>query len=190
MKSISKHKQGRKFNLQEKLLLGFHTQFAENQRTREQSFLKILGFLGAVIFGYAYVYHNYNAIQPKEFSYITLVSEFLLSFGTLIITIIAYNFRRDQIINAKIRTKVNLLGDDNIFPRSFDPRLSSSLSRPFGWMPDFLNLFFYLFPVVQIILLVSYFDKQKSRFDFCNPELGITLVNMLCIFAIIFMHLL
>ena len=41
--------------LRKELLLGFHTQFAENQRAREDAFMKLLAFLAALLAGYAVV---------------------------------------------------------------------------------------------------------------------------------------
>jgi len=151
--------------LKKDILLGFHTQFAENQRTREQSFLKILGFLGAIILGYALVYHNSKEYSHNELSLVAILSMALLFFGSLVILTIAYNFRRDQIINAKIRDYVGLLGEKNIFPESYDPRKSKSLRRWYSWIPDFLLVFYYLFPVAHFVLLLSYLLKLK--FD-CN----------------------
>jgi len=170
--------------LRKEILLGFHTQFAENQRTREQSFLKILSFLGAVIFGYAYVFHNYPQISSIEFSYVALLSELLLSFGALIIVTISYNFRRDQVVNAKIRTLVRLIGDDKIFPTNYDPRLSNPEKRIHNWMPDFLNVFYFLFPIVQLVLYISFLDRIDAYFSLSTPELGLTLVSILCVFSI------
>jgi len=167
------------------ILLGFHTQFAENQRTREQSFLKILGFLGAVIFGYAYSFHNYpSQILSIEFSYVTLLSEFLLTFGALIIITISYNFRRDQIVNAKIKKMARVIGDNKIFPKRYDPCESDSINNYLFWMPDFLAVFYYLFPLVQIVLFISFLDKIDACFDLRKPDLGLTILVLLSIISI------
>lgn len=157
-----------KSKLAHDILLGFHTQFAENQRTREQSFLKILGFLGAVIFGYAYVYNKLWTSIDK-FSLVAIASELILMFGALIITTIAYNFRRDQFIIAKIRISCGTLGDDKIFPKAFDPSFSlKSKWRVFNWMPNFLGVFFLMFPIFQLFLYVSYSTKLKVHFAVAN----------------------
>jgi len=167
----------KKQELKKEILLGFHTQFAENQRTREQSFLKILSYLGAIIIGYAFVYHKSAEYSHNELSLVAILSVALLFFGSLVILTIAYNYRRDQIINAKIKGYVDVIGDKNIFPINYDPRKSKSLKKWYSWIPDFLLVFFCLFPIVQIILLISYI--LKLEFNFIN-------IHWLSTFTVIF----
>lgn len=102
------------------LLKGFHVQFAENQRTREQSFLKIVGFLGTVVFGYAYVYKNFFT-EVEVFSLVSIASIILLSAGCGIVCVIAYSFRREQYVNARIRGYANIIGPNKPFPSEYDP---------------------------------------------------------------------
>jgi|GEM_PF-6579566 len=169
-----KKKEDSKSQLKKELLLGFHKQFAENQRVREQSFLKIFGFLGSVIIGYSYVYHKTTEFDYIELSFIAIISQILLVFGALIVLSIAYNFRRDQTINAKIRTYARIIGDNNIFPSSYDPRKSNSLQHWHKWLPSFLSNFFIIFPIVLVTLQISYIIKLNLFFTFCAIDWFIT----------------
>lgn len=161
------------------ILYGFHHQFAENQRTREQNFLKILGFLGAVIFGYAYVYNKLWQ-NIDEFSLVAIAGELILMFGGLVITTIAYNFRRDQYINARIRKSCGVLGNNKIFPEEFDPSVSlKNKRRLFTWMPNFLYVFFLIFPTFQIVLFASYATKLNIYYTIsdCNGYVTFTFLS-------------
>lgn len=152
------------------LLKGFHTQFAENQRTREQSFLKILGFLGAVILGYAYVYKNL-ADDVQVFSFAAIIAVIVLFFGSAIVTVIAYSFRRDQYVNVRIRKEADIIGDSKPFPSDYDPtHIFGKSSAIFTWMPDIFLFFFWLFPIFQILVLISYSMKLHLSFSLCQPS--------------------
>lgn len=160
------------------ILLGFHKQFAENQIAREQSFLKILGFLGAVIFGYAFVYKNYSD-SIDQFSYVAIVCEIVLTFGAFVIITLAYNFRRDQFINSKIRRYCEILGEKKIFPENYDPSVSlKSWWRVINWMPNFLGVFFIIFPIFQILIFVSYKTKLNMILNCSNPNPYMTAVTI------------
>lgn len=152
------------------LLKGFHVQFAENQRTREQSFLKILGFLGAVVVGYAYVYKNMST-EIDAFSFVAFASIVLLFFGCAIVTVIAYSFRRDQYVNYRIRDYAKVIGDDKPIPADYNPShiFCRRIDKLF-WMPDIFLYFYFLFPVFQSIILISYVLKRQLHFSFCQPN--------------------
>ena len=157
------------------LLKAFHIQFAENQRTREQSFLKILGFLGAVVLGYAYVYKNFSS-EVDSFSLIAITSTILLFFGATIVTVIAYSFRRDQYVCYRIRDLAKISGKDKPFPEDYNPSslfnndsYGHALNRLL-WLPDLFRFYFLVFPIFQILILVSYVLKRNLHFCFSNPN--------------------
>ncbi len=147
-----------KSELTREILLGFHTQFAENQRSREQSFLRILTFLAVPVGAYAYVYHYFLIpngelkIEINELYLIQGIATLLIFAGTWIVITISNNFRRDQFVIAKIRKECGLLGDEKIFPESYNPEVSLKSKGFIEWMPDFLQVFFYLFLSVQAFL--------------------------------------
>ena len=124
--------------------------------------MKILGFLGAVILGYAYVYSNLS-YRVDEFSLVTIASNILLAFGAALVTVIAYSFRRDQAINARIRAKAGVIGENKPFPIAYDPTMIFKTYRKcYFWMPDIFNVFYLLFPVFQILLISSFYAKIKA----------------------------
>ena len=174
--------------LRDEVLLVFSKQFAENQRAREQMFIKIIGLLGAVIIGYSFVFHDSQKFDNIEFSFIAIICEILLFYGALIILSIAYNFRRDQTVNAKIRISVGVLGKNNIFPESFDPRTSPSLKKVHKWMPSFLSNFFTIFPILLILLVITYQYKLNLKINCENPNwlytatvgIGLLLILIIC----------
>lgn len=169
--------------LSKELLKVFYSQFAENQRTREQSFLKIISFLGAVVLGYAYVYKNYP--QEEAFSYVALASIILLLAGATIVVIIAYNFRRDQYVTARINRQEKIIGDKKAFPNEFDPShlFKDKESLKYFWMPDMFNAFFHIFPVFQLFILATYLHKLQVCISFSNFNCLVTIVTILSIIS-------
>ncbi len=145
-----------KSNFKQQLLFDFHNQFAENQRTREQSFLKILAFYAAPLTGYIFVYNQYfntNEISKTDFYFAHLFAIFLLFVGVIIITTFAKAFRRDQKLVSKIRQICDIEGDDRVFPQSFNPNKRIQKSRFLQWLPDFYIVFYLLFVGIQILLI-------------------------------------
>jgi hypothetical protein len=167
-------------NFPNELLKGFHTQFAENQRTREQSFIKIVGFLGAVVLGYAYVYQNLWR-DSDAFSFVTLASIILLLSGAYIVVVIAYNFRRDQYVNARIRKRAEIIGKRKPFPEEYDPShlYSKDKHKRYFWMPDLFTIFFHIFPVFQFLIAVSYYNKLNIVISFSNINWCVTVTLVL-----------
>lgn len=158
-------------NLAEDLLKNYQIQFAENQRNREQSFLKIVGFLGAVVFGYAYVYVNLSHDQIT-FSLVTMAAVILLLFGSAIITVIAYSFRRQQYVTGRINRHAQLIGPGKPLPSDYDPsHLFATRVKRLMWMPDIFLIFYLVFPLFQLIVLASFAAKsgQGAASSTWNP---------------------
>jgi hypothetical protein len=171
--------------LGEQLLATFHAQFAENQRVKEQSFLQIAGYLGAIIFGYAYVYHNLRNEIPT-LSFVTMAAALLLAFGALVVVVISYNWRRDQLVNARIRRLAGVLGTTSAFPESYDPVVTLATKNSISWMPNLLAVFYTLFPVFQVLLVASYAARIGARFTLAaaDPYLTVTcIVWIVCMAA-------
>lgn len=162
-----------KKELSKELLKSFHTQFAENQREREKSFLQILLFLAGPIAGNAYVYHNYLAgknstppvvVTDLELFAVEAASAFLLFVGAWMIVTLSQNFRRDQYVNTKIRLFCGLIGDKKIFPKGFNPAESLKDNGIFTWMPNFYLVFYGAFVGIQFFLLIMFFVTIKPYF--------------------------
>jgi NADH:ubiquinone oxidoreductase subunit 3 (subunit A) len=167
------------------LLKGFHIQFAENQRTREQSFLKIVGFLGAVVLGYAYAYQNLGGDSNNAFSYVAISSVVLLLFGSIVVTVIAYSFRRDQYENARIRYYAQVIGEGKPFPSGYNPyHIFKKKWAYVRWTPDIFGVFYLLFLIFQILVLISYSTRLHLSLSFSKPDTFATItviVGVVCI---------
>ena len=83
-----------KSELSIEILVNYHTQFAGNQRSKEQYFFRIAGYLGAIIFGYAYVCRQFGT-KTIELSFVLIASQILLSLGASAIVVLSYSWRRD-----------------------------------------------------------------------------------------------
>ena len=171
--------------LRKEILTSFHIQFAENQRSNQQLFLKIIGFLGAVVLGFVYVYENHGH-DLNKLSYATLVSEILLSFGAGAVTIISYSFRRDQYVNAKIRKECGVIGKNRIFPESYNPCAFITSKNCLSWMPDILALFYLIFPIFQIIIICLYVNKASIIFRVVNCDMLLTGIILFVVASILF----
>lgn len=181
-----------KSELTREILLGFHTQFAENQRSREQSFLRILTFLAVPVGAYAYVYHYYLIeneelkIQIGELYLIQGIATLLIFAGIWTIITISNNFRRDQYINAKIRENCDLIGDSNIFPSSYNPIVSLKSQGLYNWMPDFLLVFYCLFVAVQSFLGYIFYKTAEPICVGFNSNINCTLTIIWVLTIILF----
>lgn len=169
----------------QKLLLSVHHQFAENHRSREDLFVKLLPLLGAVVGGYAYVYHGYHD-QVEVFSLITVAAELLLFFAALVVCILSHNFRRDQWLNARIRNELDVIGEDNIYPKSYDPSLGMGSRRAFSWMPDFYGLFYVMLLTFQVLLFASFVYRSDITLIKSYAELSfpVTLAVIISVIAV------
>jgi hypothetical protein len=166
--------------LQKEILLSFHTQFAENQRSREDSFLKFLALLGAVLAGYAFLFQRTPGASNVTNSKAALLlfqsaSAAVLFSGARLVVTISNNFRRDQHVNVRIRQACGLIGDGRIFPESYDPANGLRTWGLYSWMPDFLRAFYWLFILFQIGGLVAFGVLAELGFSW-PPDTGYTAV--------------
>lgn len=171
--------------LGEDLLATFHAQFAENQRVKEQSFLQIAGYLGAIIFGYAYVYHNLRNEIPV-LSFVAMAAALLLLFGAFVVVVISHSWRRDQLVNAKIRRFAGVLGTADVFPDAYDPTTTLGEKNCISWMPNLLAVFYMVFPVFQVLLIASYVLRVDARFTLSATDGYLTstlIVWFICVAA-------
>lgn len=144
------------------LLRNYVAQFAENQRSREQSFLKIVGFFGGVIAAYAYVYKEHPT-DLTLLSLVTIVAVVLLLFGALTVTVIAYSYRRQQYIVARINEHAGIVGPDRPLPPDHGPDdIAKRRIGRFFWMPDIFLVYYLVFPVFQLIIGVAYFARVAT----------------------------
>jgi hypothetical protein len=124
--------------LKDELVLKTFEQFAVNQNSKENVFLKTLGFLGAVIFGFAYSYREFlkgDALAWEGFAYISTASIILLGGGAWLIVAIAYSFRRDQYVISRIKANQQLIGKSGLYPKEYNPVSIYFLKSGWRWFP-------------------------------------------------------
>ncbi|WP_108801902.1 hypothetical protein [Aquimarina sp. Aq107] len=179
--------------LKEELIKSFHEQFAQNQNHHQKLFFQILSVIVTVTVGYSYAYTMGGEIpntelKPSVFllSLALIISTIVLGLSLVLLSNMAYGFRRDQYVNNRIRKYAKLIHNENetkdIFPKSYDPawsfnkkqedyserlkRMALPIRLTYGlwiwilkrlsWMPNFHNYLFFMLGLIQILLLVSY----------------------------------
>jgi len=154
---------------QDELLISFHRQFAENQNHHQRLFIQFVAAVFIVLVGYAIVYTNtgndanlYTAKrsangQIVEYSVAHVVEAYFAAqiILCLMIGLVAntgYNFRRDQMVNFRIRR--HYLGQPlyaSVFPDAFNPQGKSIL----GYLPGFNFVFAVALGAIQVLLFTS-----------------------------------
>ena len=167
------------------LLKSFHTQFAQNQNHHQNLFIQVVSILLTVIIGFGYTLFNFKStgyspnfstIGIFEFSVAFTISELILTLGVAIVSNMAMGYRRDQLMNAKIREAANITADSannpseknefKIFAISYNPmknyhdkHFSKNRRMFFDWMPNFHVIFSITFLVIQFLIILIYFAK-------------------------------
>ncbi|MFS4454830.1 hypothetical protein [Maribacter sp. 2304DJ31-5] len=196
--------------LKDELIKSFHEQFAQNQNHHQKLFFQILSVIVTVTVGYSYVYTMGGEIlttdsKPSIFllSLALIISTIVLGLSLVLLSNMAYGFRRDQFVNNRIRKRAKLIHNkdksDDIFPKSYDPawgfnkkqkdyserlkRMSIQLRITYGvwiwilkrlsWMPNFHNSLFFMLVLIQIILLASYIFNPFDNIQLFNFDLSI-----------------
>ena len=196
--------------LKEELIRSFHEQFAQNQNHHQKLFFQILSVIVTVAVGYSYVYTMGGEIpntdsKPSTFllSLALIISTIVLGLSLVLLSNMAYGFRRDQYVNNRIRKQANLIHNQNeledIFPKSYDPAWSFNKKQkdyskrlkkmPFliritygmwiwilkrlSWMPNFHNSLFFMLALIQILLLLSYLFNPFDNIKLFNFSLPI-----------------
>lgn len=197
--------------LKEELIKSFHEQFAQNQNHHQKLFFQILSVIVTVTVGYTYVYTMGGKIPSQELkpsifliSLALIISTIVLGLSLVLLSNMAYGFRRDQFVNNRIRKHAKLIHNkklsDDIFPKSYDPawsfnRKQSSYSARLkkmsrfnrytygcwvwllmrlSWMPNFHNSLFFMLGLIQILLLVSYIFNPFDNIVLFKSDLPIS----------------
>lgn len=191
--------------LREELIKSFHEQFAQNQNHHQRLFFQILSVIVTVTVGYSYVYTMggelpNSDLKPSIFllSLTLIISTIVLGLSLVLLSNMAYGFRRDQFVNNRIREQSKLIHNEDpsndIFPKSYDPawsfnkkqkcykdRLDSMpiivritygqwiwVLKRLSWMPNFHNSLFFMLILIQILLLVSYIFNPFDNIELIN----------------------
>jgi len=177
----------------EEILNSFHTQFAQNQNHHQKLFFQILSVIVTVMLGYSYVYTNGGKLDENELhtsivllSLVLIMSTIVIGLSLILLSNMAYGFRRDQFVINKIREKEGLIHNENIeddyFPKHYDPswsfrnkmkkyngklnKMNFFKRRTWGlwiwilkrisWMPNFHNSLYFMLFVIQLLIFSSY----------------------------------
>jgi hypothetical protein len=181
----------RQTEMRNELELSFHRQFAENQNHHQNVLFKLLTVLAGVILGYGYILHGYSPYfdnksqyEIREVIFALIVSQIVLMIGLAAISNMGFGFRRDQLVNFKIRLKHGLIArnkeEDNIFPFSYNPmhdfvflekdEVKVKGLRLINWMPEFHKIFSITFFLFQLICAVAFIVKTESDGFFLYQE--------------------
>lgn len=163
-------KKFRRINSEEaKLMQALHTQFAENQNHWQGNFIQLLAALLVIFGGLGYVFAHWEGNLAFDKYKITkiaeslpifttstllwsvLVTNLLLSLIILLIIHFGWSYRRDQILNNKIRY---LFFKKN---KTIYKQLFGCYGKKTSEMPDFYKIFMYFGVVFQIVLLLFLF---------------------------------
>lgn len=143
------------------LLQIIHQQFSENQNHHSGLFIQILLALFALFGVLGYVAFNtksFNFINDANYNDIaycltaTLVSSVLLLLNKLILNY-GYGFRRDQIVNQRIRLR--FLGDKDGYEEIFRDQYKADNKEKQSYLPSFHMIFFCAITIAQFILCFS-----------------------------------
>ena len=152
------------------VLVNFHGQFAENQRHREQSLLRLVVFFAAVLGYFAYAMTRLNPeLKPIETCFLQVGVGTVLAFGCVLITILSSNFRRDQNWTERIRRDLGLLDSGKPLQGYSDVRAALTDKRLCRWMPDFYVAFLCLFLVFILLSLAFLISRKASLLGHLGP---------------------
>lgn len=160
------------------LELSFYKQFSENQNEHKNILTRLIGLLGAVVFGYGYILVGFSKDQfdNNDVFLALIITETLLLIGLNLVIDMGFSFRRDQLIVYRIRKKYELIAENEnedeskVFPYLFNPlkkfqivdsKIKTNGFEPF-LLPGFHNIFAGLFFLFQIICFYAYYLKINS----------------------------
>jgi len=102
------------------LMKSFHEQFAQNQNHHQNLFIQVVSILLTVIIGFGYTLFNFKATGESnnnstiglfEFTCAFAISEIILSLGIALVSNMALGYRRDQLMNTRIREAAKITVD-------------------------------------------------------------------------------
>ncbi len=144
-----------KSDLRKLFIHDFHNQFAINQNHHKNIFIQIIVLLVPLLTGFGYTFFKVDDKITFDFlvGYLAL-SFLLLNLPICVLLVMSVSYRRDQLVTAKMREKLNILNPenaDNFFPGSFLP---SNKIGYLNWIPDFNLIFIVVLISLKLIMLV------------------------------------
>ena len=173
-----------------------HKQYAENENSRGKLLITFIIGIIALFGFYGYVFaktgkQEYCIIGFTEFSLMAFITSGMLCFLAILTLYLGYSLRRDQIIVCNIRNK-RYTNNEN-YKCVFDNIYKAEGKCRRCFLPDFHNLFYWLFVFSQIFVLITtilkYYILEKTNiYPICYETyycifLGIVIfLQIICIF--------
>jgi len=186
-----------KVNNQETLENQLHEQLAQNDNNRISTFITFIIGIFALFSAFGYVYVNTNICKDSKFHIgvfllMSFVTIGILCFLSLLTLCFGYSFRRDQLIVHIIRKK--RFSNDKIMIKAFDEIYSPLKEKDRDFLPDFYNLFYWLFLLSEIFLGVITIIKvlciMQFEYCFCTCKNILSLfLYFICFLIFIFLSL-
>jgi len=150
-----------------------HQQYAENDNNRSNIFITFIVGIIALFGFYGYVFVNTNGREDCKFTLqvyllMSFVTIGILFFLSLLSLFYGYALRRDQLIVYNIRRKRynNEERMKGIFGELYNPFDKGFI----GFLPDFYNLFYFLFFFSEIFILITTIIKIETYIRINNIE--------------------
>lgn len=149
-------------DIQEELDKQLHSQYSENDNSRSGIFLSfIMGIIALFgTYGYVFIHTNINfdtnidklLIGNTEFALISVITIGILFFLAVLSLHFGYSLRRDQIVINNIRNKYYTVEKKK---ETFGDLYKSNNKNYFSFLPDFYNLFYWLFFCSEIFIFFT-----------------------------------
>lgn len=144
----------------EKIELDLHRQFAENQNSHQNVFVQLVAALIGIFAGLGYVYSHLETsvvkiaedtllFKPTVMHISITVAGILFCLMALVVIDFGWSFRRDMLLNRKIRELAYGTDDYNRFEIFF-----KDYGKNVDDMPGFYEIFFKAILVMQVGLLI------------------------------------
>ena len=156
------------------LLSHLHEQYAINDNDKSKTFVSLLISI-FVIFG-VYGSTAVSVLSPDHilfgmkigdkvadiFLMLTIIISLILFFLSILVVTLGYSTRRDHVVIERIRRK-DIEDYDKYFPHGV---FSASNKNFFEFLPDYYNLFYWAFVVVDLLIMIfTYIIVDESN---CN----------------------
>jgi hypothetical protein len=157
-----------------------HQQLSENDNNRNSIFTSFIVGIIALFGFYGYVFVNTNKrsnwnFDIQEFLLMSFVTIGILFFLAILALNLGYSFRRDQFIVYKIRKKRYKTGMEKIFGKIYSPYNKNRCS----FLPDYYNLFYWLFFASEVFLHITAIIKIYDTVCICKYKCIIYIIMLL-----------
>jgi hypothetical protein len=189
-----KNNKARNKKSEETLENHLHKQYAENDNNRIGALISFTTGIIALFGFYGYVFVNTNRreywnFDMQEYLLMSLITTGILFFLAILALYLGYSFRRDHLIVGNIRKeryKKNKKRMKNIFGKLYSARNKSI----WNFIPDFYNLFYWLFLFSEIFIHITAILKISDIINSCISFYRYySILHIVMLFHVIFIFL-